>query len=51
MMVGVLSIDPLHWRHFWLIFALAWMPLATQPNPSKREPSRDGGLGALGQSR
>lgn len=34
MMVGVISIDPLHWRHFWLLFALAWMPLTKTSNIS-----------------
>jgi O-antigen ligase len=30
MLVGVLTIDPLHWRHFWLLFALAWLPISRQ---------------------
>jgi O-antigen ligase len=37
LMVGVLSIDPLHWRHFWLLFALAWLPMSRQPHPGRRE--------------
>jgi O-antigen ligase len=30
LMIGVLSIDPLHWRHFWLLFSLAWLPMSKQ---------------------
>jgi O-antigen ligase len=35
LMIGVLSIDPLHWRHFWLLFALAWLPMSEQPNTER----------------
>jgi uncharacterized membrane protein (DUF2068 family) len=28
-LVNSLVIDPIHWRHFWMLLALGWMPLFT----------------------
>lgn len=37
--VNSFTIDTLHWRHFWVLLALAWMPLwkkqVPQPGPSR----------------
>jgi hypothetical protein len=34
-LVNSLAIDTLHWRHFWLLLALGWMPIVRELNGSQ----------------
>lgn len=54
-MVGVVTIDPLHWRHFWILLALAWLPVSTVAAPASSRgllgPRRDQRLIQMRRSR
>lgn len=35
-------IDTLHWRHFWVVLALAWIPLGGENNENRSDDYKDG---------